>query len=389
MDLSTSAVPNSVHKIRYEKLNKILCVLLILLGLACPVSNAYARNQVTAEGMATIHNSRMDIARDKAIDNAQRNAIEKVMGVMIYSGSEVENYQLKVDRILSESRGFINGYSIVSENGTDDVYTVTIEADIGAGKLKDRMEAMNLIMARKSKPRIMILFNQHSKTDFVAEAALTRFFLARDFKLVDSGSFKKNSTVDHLQLSCADLDTLARYCHQSGAEVVLLGSVDVSSNTFNLSGIEMHSNKVVVSVKAINADTGDVIATGSEACSAAGMKDDVKSITEEATGKVAKKLIEDIFDRWSSELTNAVTVKLSISGLDTYQELERFKGCLPDVVKGYRELYQRSYSRGTADLDLEVRGNVHGVANDLSTMTLDKRRIRILGISSNRIEAVF
>ncbi|WP_158302958.1 hypothetical protein [Syntrophus aciditrophicus] len=142
-------------------------------------------------------------------------------------------------------------------------------------------------------------------------------------------------------------------------------------------------------MKAINADTGDVIATGSEACSAAGMKDDVKSITEEATGKVAKKLIEDIFDRWSSELTNAVTVKLSISGLDTYQELERFKGCLPDVVKGYRELYQRSYSRGTADLDLEVRGNVHGVADDLSTMTLDKRRIRILGISSNRIEAVF
>jgi len=370
-------------------MKKIFSVLLILVGLVFVIGTAHARNQVKAEGVASINNGRMDIARDKAIDNAQRNAVEKVMGVMISSSSEVENYQLKADRILSESSGFISSYNIISENRDGGVYNVMIEADIGVGKLKDRMMAMNLIMTRKSKPRVMIVFNQQSQKDFVAEAILTHLFLARGFKLVDSETFKRNSNFDRSLFSTMDQNILARFGHQYGAEVVLLGSVDVSSNAFNLSGIEMHSNKVIVSVKAINVDTGDVIASGSETSSAPGMKDDVKSITEEATSKVAKRLVADIFERWSSELTNTLTVKLFISGLETYNELVEFNDSLPDVIKGYREVYQRSYSRGTAELDMEVRGTTQGVADDLALITLNKRRIRILGITSNRIEAAF
>lgn len=366
-----------------------LSALLILVCLIFAIDAAYAQNPVKAEGMATINQNRMDIARDKAIDNAQRNAVEKVMGVMISSSSEVENYQLKVDRILSESSGFISSYNIVSESRNGDEYNVAIEADIGVGKLKDRMLAMNLIMARKSKPRVMIIFNQHSQKDFIAEAVLTRFFLAKGFKLVDSETFKKNTNFDRLLLTAADRNTLARLGHQYGAEVVLHGSVEISSNAFTMSGIEMHSNRVIASVKAINADTGDVIASESETGSAPGLKDDVKSITEEATSKVAKRLVEDIFERWSSELTNTVTVKLCISGLETYHDLVKFKECLSEAIKGYRELYQRSYSRGAAELELEVRGNIQGVADDLSSVSLDERRIRILGITPNRIEATF
>lgn len=389
MDLLTSDPSKSVRKNTPGKVKKFLCVLLTLAGALSLFNAAYARNPVKAEGMATIIDSRMDIARDKALDNAQRNAVEKVMGVMVSSSSEVENYQLKVDRILSESSGFIDGYHIVSEGRNGDLYSVTIEADIGMGKLKDRMMAMNLIMARKSKPRIMIVFNRQTPGAFVAEAALTRCFLDKGFKLVDSETVRRNSDFDRSCFSASDREALARMGHQYGAEVVLLGSVDASSNTVNLSGIEMHSNKVTVSVKAINVDTGDVIATGSEARVAPGMKDDVKTITEEAADRVAKRLVDDIFQRWSSELTNAMTVKMIISGLETYQELARFKGCLPDAVKGLREIYQRSYRQGTAELDLEVRGNTQGVAEDLSLMTLDNRRIRILGITSNRIEATF
>lgn len=53
---------------------------------------AHGQNGMRAEGMATIHNNFVDIARDKALENAQRNAVEKTMGVMISSSSEVENF---------------------------------------------------------------------------------------------------------------------------------------------------------------------------------------------------------------------------------------------------------------------------------------------------------
>ena len=72
-----------------------------------------AQDKIRATGTATIHGGALDIARDRAIDNAQRNAVEEKVGVMITSFSEVENYQVKMDQILSESKGFINTYKIV------------------------------------------------------------------------------------------------------------------------------------------------------------------------------------------------------------------------------------------------------------------------------------
>ena len=93
-----------------EQMRKIISSLLLMAVLVLCSAVAFAQGRVQVDGMATIHNNLIDIARDKAIDNAQRNAVEKVVGVMITSSTEVENFQLKLDRILSESKGFINDY---------------------------------------------------------------------------------------------------------------------------------------------------------------------------------------------------------------------------------------------------------------------------------------
>ena len=111
---------------------------------------AHAQDKVRAVGMATIYDNAIDIARDKALENAQRNAVEEKVGVMITSVTEVENFQVKMDQILSESKGFINSYEIISEGKAGNNYEVRIEADVGTGRLRDRMAAIDLIMARKS-----------------------------------------------------------------------------------------------------------------------------------------------------------------------------------------------------------------------------------------------
>ena len=80
--------------------------------------------------------------------------MEEKVGVMITSATEVENFQVKMDQILSELKGFINSYEIISEGKAGNSYKVQIEADVGAGRLRDRMAAIDLIMVRKSKPRL-------------------------------------------------------------------------------------------------------------------------------------------------------------------------------------------------------------------------------------------
>jgi hypothetical protein len=108
---------------------KKMIIFAIFASLLWSVPMVSAQTKMRAEGMAVIMNNRVDIAREKALDGALRSAVEKVVGVMVTSSSEVENFQLKLDRILSESKGFISNYKIISEKRQGDQFEVTVEAE--------------------------------------------------------------------------------------------------------------------------------------------------------------------------------------------------------------------------------------------------------------------
>jgi hypothetical protein len=376
---------------------KRMMILAVVAGLLCWAPSTLAQTKIQATGTAVIGGNRVDIAREKALEGALRSAVEKVAGIMVTSTSEVENFELKMDRILAESRGFINTYKIISENRDGERFDLTVEADVGRERLKDRMQAINLIMARKSKPRLMLLFAEKAQKDAIAEAAMSRYFMGKGFKLIDSQTLPRETTGELLR----DPKSSGRVAGQYGAEILMIGAVDATVHSFNVGGIEMHSNKVTVSVKLINGDTGEVITTDSKSASTPGMKGDIKRITEEAAEKLARQMMEEVLARWSAELTNTVTVKLFVSGLDNYEVLQQFKDLLATGVKGFKEVQQRTYRRGEAEFDVELRGNSRSLADDLAsqslsqkklqiqgiTATLDQKKVEILGITANRVDA--
>jgi hypothetical protein len=169
-----------------KKGKTFLQIVVVGLCLVLAGGDLFAQTRIEAQGAATIHNNMVDVARDKAIDNAQREAVEKAVGVMVSSFTEVENYQVKMDQILSESHGFINTYKVLDERREGNQYRVTIEADVSVNRLKDKLEAVNLILSRKSRPRLMVLIGQGEKRDAVAESAMIKHFLSRGFKLVET-----------------------------------------------------------------------------------------------------------------------------------------------------------------------------------------------------------
>lgn len=313
-------------------------LLILLACLVFAVSPAFAQKKVQAEGMATVHKNLVDIARDKAIDNAQRNAVEKAVGVMITSTTEVENFQLKLDQILSESKGFINSYRILSEKREGDAYIVSMEADVGMGKLKDRMAAIDLIMTRKSKPRVMIVMGEDAQKDAIAETAMTKYFLSQGFRLVDAGRVKAMRIHERLQTAAFDNREIAGIAHRCGAEVIILGRVEAAPKSFRMGDVEVQSHDVAVSAKVINGDTGEVIATDTKSG-----RGEVKNATEQAAAELARRVKEDILERWSMELANTATVTLLVSGLDSYQDLLRFKELLSP--RRSRDLRTRSSAR--------------------------------------------
>lgn len=380
------ALPVFLCGVSFGDVKKIICLVIFFVIYLDLFSYAAGETKKTAAtGMSAIHNNFVDIARDKAIDNALRNAVEKIVGVMVTSNTEVENFQLKLDRVLSESKGFVDSYKILLEKREGDNYEVAVEAEVTTGKLEDRMKAVELIMTRKAKPRVMIVFSEQAQKDAIAEAAISQYLLSKGFKLVDANTVNKNRGDLNLSPTGGSEKILSGLAQRYGAEVVIAGSVEMVTNTFSFSGTEVFTNKVNVSLKVINSDTGSVITTDSECNSAPGAKGDIRAIIESAVKKLSKKVLDNTLDHWSSELTNTITVKLIVLGLDDYEQLLIFKENLSLSVKGFKVLYQRSYQRGEADIDLEVKGDVQGLADDLAALKIKEKKLQILEMTPNRI----
>ena len=367
-------------------MKKITILIPILFFSLVAVVSSPAKNLVTSQGTSFIHDSRIDIARDKALDHALRNVIEKSVGVMISSTTEVENYEVKLDQILSESRGFINSYEVLSEVREGNLFRITIEADVGIGKLNSRMEAVNLIMTRKSKPRLMIIFNKKDQANLIAESAMAKYFISKGFKVIDAETAKNNMRHERLQGLAFDKKAIRRVGHRYGAEVMIIGGVESSSRSVKVDDVEMQFNKAIASVKAVKVDTGEVIATDSDTRSAPGMGDAEKSIIEEIGNNLAENMMDQIVDRWSSELTNIVTVKLLASGLKSYEDLTKFKEIVANRVRGVKQLFQRSYAGGRVELDVEIRGNTQSLADDIAAMKMGNRKIKIVEMTQNKLE---
>jgi len=84
-------------------------VRLMLLAGTCVVA------QVQVTGMGAITYNDLAAARDRALQDALRKAVEQTLGTMIDSQTRVENYMVVEDRILNWTRGYVKTFQILSE----------------------------------------------------------------------------------------------------------------------------------------------------------------------------------------------------------------------------------------------------------------------------------
>src|SRR2546430_2684183 len=68
-----------------------------------------------AQGEAAVLDNDRPAARQKAIDDALRRAVEMAAGTRVSATTETKDFQLKMDQVLTHAQGFVRRYEIVSE----------------------------------------------------------------------------------------------------------------------------------------------------------------------------------------------------------------------------------------------------------------------------------
>ncbi len=367
-----------------------------MLGAAA-LGTAQDSRTIDAQGVAFMQAQDPAIARDEAIADALRKAVEQAVGTMISSETVVKNFQLLSDKIYNRTQGYVRNYTIIKEWKEDNIYNVKVSAEVTTAELKDDLFALKLLQERKNKPRVMIMIEEHnigqvnqwlnSINMSASETAITAKFQEKGFKIIDRRQAQKVAQANQVKLAVqGDASAAAAIAAQTRAEVIIVGKA-ISEDAGSIAGSAMKSIQGNVTLSAIKVDNAEVIATASAHSASphiSAMSGGTAAI-KKASGKAAEQLITSIINKWQDELYNAATVQIMISKTD-FGSLNKFKRVLKTGIRGIKSVNQRSLVNDVALLDVDVQGNAQYLANKITATSFPGFRFSVTSISQNRLD---
>ena len=351
---------------------------------------------VISDGMGSIVAGDVAKAKDDAVADALRTAVETTVGMLISSETLVKNFQTVDDRIYSHSTGYVASYNIISESHDQYTYKVKVKAVVKLGKIKDDLAAIGLLLSRKQKPRIMVLIQEKNMGNEmfgfdmnVAETEVMEKFMAKGFTFVDKKVIAdKVSREKMLAATSGDIDMAKAIGAVGRAEVIIVGKAvsHVASGVSNLLG-NMKSCQADVTLKAVNVDNGEIIAVVSKHAATvhidpmAGGDAAIKKATDQAADELMTKILE----RWSSEVTNAQRIELTVYGFKNFNEMYVFKQQLPAYIRGIKDIASHGFQHGAASMEVSYEGNAQSLAEELVAKQLPSFNVIVKSQTPNEI----
>jgi hypothetical protein len=359
-----------------------------------------------ATGQAAVLNGDKAAAREKAIEDALRQAVSMAAGTQITSTTQVENFQTKMDQILTRASGFVRKYDIVREGMDGDVVQVTVRALIRMQALDRDLEAAGLLMSRKGTPRTMLLLMEQNigmtgpyahwmgarqvGIDLrVGENVMLDELQKRSFKVVDPEiASEKVASVGQIssEITAAQARQLRKL---TSAEVIILGRViALSRGPMGELGPEWRSCSATLSARAVNTDNGDVLASD-EVTQPAAQLDDVtcgKEAIKKAARAFTDKIVAKILARWNQDVSGGNAVRVTVKNVDSARRASQFRTALTQHVRGVKAVSQRSFSEGTAELDVTLVGSTEQFAEEIETKKLGAFSVKVKGFSANTVD---
>jgi hypothetical protein len=135
-----------------------------LLGLLLPAAAPARATEVEAVGEAAVLNNNLAGARKQALLNAQRNAVEQGVGLVLDSKTVAENFEIIKDKVLTSAQGFVTRYTVLEEGPTPDQQTfrVKIKAEVSQDLLEDRLSALRILHQAMGNKRVMVVYQSEN-----------------------------------------------------------------------------------------------------------------------------------------------------------------------------------------------------------------------------------
>lgn len=352
------------------------------------VSGRLFAETITVTGEAAIIQGNVESAKEAALLDAFRKAVEQGVGTIIAADTIVENYRVINDTIFTKARGYVKRWEILSEYSLGDRYKMDVRCDVSSESIEEDLIALNILQEAKHKPRIMIVVSEQHLWSYVdqpaSETTMISKFLEKEFKVVDQSQSEKVRKSDEMKAVLQGDDAAAAQIGlRYGAEVIIVGKA------FSETGgklYRMESARGSVEARAVRCDTAEIIAAGTAQASGADISEAVagKKAVQQAASQLSDDMIAQIAKRWSADIVGGASVQLTVNNID-FGQLASFKKALREI-KGVQDIQQRSFAAKAAVLDVDYRADAERLAEELATSDFGTFTLEIVGLTANRVE---
>ena len=230
-------------------------------------------------------------------------------------------------------------------------------------------------VSTEGKPTILIVLQEKVMGIFgstgwevptQAELTVMQKFKEQGYPVVDPKTVRRNVTqAKGLRMLEADTRSAAAIGLQHNAQISIIGNAYSKFAGSKLFGTQMQSIQATVTARAIQNDTGHVIATATTTSSLAHIDELQGGVLalKEAANELADKIIPQVTASLDKEAGDPRMIKLNISGLKSYRHLDFILYYFEEKVKGVSEVYLRDFTNTVADINLRYKQSNCGISS--------------------------
>ncbi|MFP4475689.1 MAG: hypothetical protein ACLFOY_09005 [Desulfatibacillaceae bacterium] len=379
----------------------VLC-LLAALQLFLPAPAAGDSQWVDARGTAPITVScGPDTAKRIALHEAQRNAVEVVLGVMLSSETVTENFEVIEDRILTRVAGYVRNYELLREVPGDRDYEVDIKAEVEKTALADDVAALARILPRMNYPTLLVAISQkemsgdNAQVVMAMETAQTtvgRALSKKGFRMAEASALAVEK-LRQANLMEAMGDDVGKALEEAShnTQVVVAGQAVVQDNGPSPYSDKVHSYGAFLSAKVYATVTGNLLAAASAEANVPhhGFALGTQAAVEKASARLADKLADEIVKAWLDACYNDHDVQLVVEGV-SFSSLKDVQEALGRDVQGVARVNRRAFLRDRAELVLGWNNcNTMRLAEMLDGLSCGKGTLAVLEVAGDTVRVEY
>lgn len=248
--------------------------------------------------------------------------------------------------------------------------------------------------AASAAPSVMLLIDEKNLGTIPTsevEALAVHALLGEDVKVVDQDMVRANIKKDQQLLKMAgDNRAAASLGLEFGADIVVVGEAVAKPSARRIAESNLRTYEAVVTLRAIQTDTSETIASASETASVIGLEDvsgGSKSL-KAAGQKSLDALVPDMLKAWHRNTGAGVEpgkVQLTFGGVDQLWKLKAIRQMLKGRDDLVRSVRQNSYTAGAAVFEVEAQVAAEELSEEMVLDPPKGLKLQVLEVSSSKI----